>query len=66
MLVELLNRYDTAKERRELVCVSFKPVFTSSTYSAVRLAGEVLGSNQAGEEESNDRGLHCEDGFLFV
>lgn len=35
------------------------------TYSAVRLAGEVLGSNQAGEEEGDSRGLHCEDG-LFV
>lgn len=37
-----------------------------STYSAVRLAGEVLGSDQAGEEEGDDRGLHCEDFFFFL
>jgi hypothetical protein len=36
-----------------------------STYSAVRLAGKVLGSDQAGEEEGDDRGLHGEDFCLF-
>lgn len=33
--------------------------------SAVRLAGEVLGGNQAGEEEGDDRGLHGES-FVLV
>lgn len=31
-----------------------------STYSAFGLAGKVLGGDQAGEEEREDGGLHCE------
>lgn len=42
-------------------------LFLVFTYSAVWLAGEVLGSDQAGEEEGDDRGLHCERNFsLFL
>lgn len=52
------------RERIGLLFRSQSLLFTS-TYSAVRLAGKVLGSDQACEEEGDDRGLHCEDFCLF-
>jgi hypothetical protein len=49
--------------REELLFASvcFFLFFFISTYSAIRLTGEILGGNQACEEEGDDRGLHCED-----
>lgn len=66
---EHIALYSMEEERIGLFCrfsLFYEVFLFFSTYSAVRLAGEVLGSDQAGEEEGDDRGLHCEDFFYFV